>query len=127
MRAACGCTKAVASTTGISPSMEYAATWPPLCSAAARACEECTHARAKLLRLQLRAEDPCLLFDAREHFTAVAAQQSPRCGERLGRLLGQRTRQRARLIEERCLLDHTVDESEPESGVGTEGLTEEQQ
>src|SRR5262252_7680398 len=127
MSAACGCTKAVASTTGISPSIEYAATWPPLSSAGARACEECTHPRPKLFRLELRTEDPRLLFDAREHLMAVAANQSPRRGERLGRLLRQRTRQRARLIEKRRLLDHTVDESEPVSGVGIERLTEEQQ
>src|SRR5215831_16784259 len=131
MSAACGCTKAVGSTTGMSPSREYTVTaclrscWAR--SAAAPAREEGAHARAKLLRLQLRAEDAGLLFDASEQLSRVAAQQAPRGGERFRGLLGHRARQRARLIEKRSLLDHTVHQPEAVRSVGIEGLTQEQE
>src|SRR6516164_10486728 len=131
MSVACGCTKAVASTTGMSPSREYTAT---AClgscrarSAAAPAREEGTDPRPELLRLQLRAEDAGLLLDAGEQLARVPAQQAPRGGERVRGLLRHRARQSARLLEERSLLDHTVHEPEPVRGVGIEGLTKEQQ
>src|SRR5215469_864773 len=111
MSVACGCTKAVTSTTGMRPSREYTATacLRSCCarSAAAPAREEGADPRPKLLRLQLRAEDSGLLFDACQQLVRVAAQQAPRGGKRCRGLLRHRARQGARLIEERRLLDHT--------------------
>src|SRR5262249_17263680 len=131
MSVACGCTKAVGSTTGMIPSREYTVTaclrscWERSATAPAR--EESAHARAKLLRLQLRAEDAGLLFDASEQLSRGPAPQARGGGERSRGLRGHRARQRARLIEERSLLDHTVHEPEAVRSVGIEGLTEEKE
>src|SRR5215469_16348275 len=104
MSVACGCTKALGSTNGISPSREYTATAAPATaarSAGAPAAEESAHPRSKLLRLQLRAEDACLRLDACQELLRVRAQQTPRSLERIRRLLRHAARQPPRLFEER--------------------------
>src|SRR5438132_4617860 len=89
--------------------------------------EEGLRGAPKLRRLELRPEGPQLLLYPRRDARGFAAQQAFGGQQCPGRLFRHGTGQRSRLIHQRLILGHAVDDAQRERTRRIEWLAEEQQ